>query len=92
MSPITDPILVFAILALGMLTAPLFSDRFRVPDLVLLLGFGALLGPHGFNVLGHDSAISLLGAVGLLYIMFLAGIEIDLYASLGATTLRVFGR
>ncbi len=36
MSPITDPILVFAILALGMLTAPLFSDRFRVPDLVLL--------------------------------------------------------
>jgi len=79
MSPITDPILVFAILALGMLTAPLFSDRFRVPDLVLLLGFGALLGPHGFNVLEHNSAVTLLGAVGLLYIMFLAGIEIDLY-------------
>lgn len=79
MFPVTDPILIFTILALAILAAPLFSDRFRVPDLVLLLGFGALLGPNGLHVLERNEGVTLLGSVGLLYIMFLAGIEIDLY-------------
>lgn len=79
MFPITDPILIFTILALIMLVAPLFSNRLRIPDLVLLLGFGALLGPSGLHVLERSSAVILLGSVGLLYIMFLAGLEIDLY-------------
>jgi Kef-type K+ transport system membrane component KefB/mannitol/fructose-specific phosphotransferase system IIA component (Ntr-type) len=79
MFPVTDPILVFTILALGMLVAPVFSEKLRIPDLVLLLGFGALLGPNGLHVLERNSAVTMLGAVGLLYIMFLAGLEIDLY-------------
>jgi Kef-type K+ transport system membrane component KefB len=78
MFTITDPILVFTILALVILAAPLFSDRLRVPDLVFLLGFGALLGPTGLHLLERNSAITMLGVVGMLYIMFLAGLEIDL--------------
>ncbi len=79
MFPVTDPVLVFTILALGMLVAPVLAEKLRVPDLVLLLGFGALLGPNGLHVLERNSAVTLLGAIGLLYIMFLAGLEIDLY-------------
>lgn len=78
MFPVTDPILVFTILVFGILIAPIFSARLRIPDLVILLAFGALLGPHGLNVLERNTAVTLLGSVGLLYIMFLAGIEIDL--------------
>lgn len=79
MFPIEDPILIFTVLALGILAAPLLSGRLRVPDLVLLLAFGALLGPNGLHLLERSEAVTLLGAVGLLYIMFLAGLEIDLY-------------
>ncbi|MDW7773282.1 MAG: cation:proton antiporter [Desulfobulbaceae bacterium] len=79
MLPITDPILVFTVLLLVMLMAPLFSERLRIPDMVLLLAFGALLGPNGFHILERSTAITLLGAIGLIYIMFLAGLEIDLF-------------
>lgn len=77
--PLTDPILIFTILALIILIAPLIAERFRIPDLVMLLLAGTALGPHGFNVLSRDSGIGLLSSIGLLYIMFLAGLEIDLY-------------
>ncbi|HPB30908.1 MAG TPA: cation:proton antiporter, partial [Candidatus Sumerlaeota bacterium] len=76
--PVSDPILVFAILALAIMAAPLLANKLRVPDLVLLLIAGAALGPKGFGVLERNTAIELFGAVGLIYIMFLAGIEIDL--------------
>lgn len=79
MFPVTDPILVFTILALGMLAAPVLAEKIRIPDLVLLLGFGAVLGPNGLHVLERNSSITMLGAIGLLYIMFQAGLEIDLY-------------
>ena len=79
MLPLTDPILVFMILALCILAAPVLARKLRIPDLVLLLTFGATLGPHGLHILERSTAVKLLGAVGLLYIMFLAGLEIDLY-------------
>jgi Kef-type K+ transport system membrane component KefB/mannitol/fructose-specific phosphotransferase system IIA component (Ntr-type) len=77
--PVQDPILIFAILLLGILAAPLLADRLRIPDLILLIAFGAVLGPSGAGVLELNPAISLFGAVGMLYIMFLAGLEIDLH-------------
>lgn len=79
MQPIADPILIFTVLALVILISPLVAERLRIPDMVLLLAFGALLGPNGLHVLERSPAIVLLGAIGLLYIMFLAGLEIDLY-------------
>jgi Kef-type K+ transport system membrane component KefB len=39
---------------------------------------GVLIGPHGFNLLARDSSIILSGTAGLLYVMFLAGLEIDM--------------
>lgn len=79
MLPITDPILVFTLLMLTMLIMPLLAERLRIPDLVLLLGAGALLGPNGLGLLARNSAVTLFGSVGILYIMFLAGLDIDLH-------------
>jgi len=62
-----------------MLAAPLLAARARVPDIVILLAGGMLLGPNVFGVLARDTAVTLFGSVGLLYIMFLAGLEIDLH-------------
>ncbi len=76
---LTDPILVFTVLALVMLLAPLLARRLRVPDLVLLILAGMLLGPYGSGLLTRNTAVTLFGSVGLLYIMFLAGLEIDLH-------------
>ncbi len=78
-NPIQDPILIFTIIALGMMLSSLLAEKLRIPDLVLLLVFGAVLGPNGLGVLERNSAITLFGEVGLLYIMFLAGLEIDLH-------------
>lgn len=77
--PLSDPILIFTILISVILVAPLMAERLRVPDLVLLLLAGAVLGPHGTGLIERSSAITLLGSVGLLYIMFHAGLEIDLH-------------
>lgn len=78
MFPIQDPILVFTLLVLLILIAPLIAGRLRIPDLVLLLAGGALLGPNGLNLIERSTAVTMLGSVGLLYIMFIAGLEIDL--------------
>lgn len=75
---INDPVLAFVVIALVMLLSPLFAKRLRVPDLVLLLASGAVLGPNGLGLLERNAAMTLFGSVGMLYIMFLAGLEIDL--------------
>ncbi|OWY19919.1 cation:proton antiporter [Sphingobacteriales bacterium UPWRP_1] len=76
--PVTDAILVFTILLLSFLVFPLLLRRFNVPDIIGLIIAGALLGPNGFNVLERGETIRMFGAVGVVYIMFLAGLEIDL--------------
>lgn len=77
--PITDPILIFTILMGLILILPLLSARMRVPDAVLLLLAGMVIGPHVGGLLARNSAITLFGSVGVLYIMFLAGLEVDLH-------------
>lgn len=77
--PITDPVLIVAISALIFLVAPLLMQRLRIPGLVGLILAGALVGPNGLNLLARSNTIILLGTVGLLYLMFIVGIEIDLF-------------
>ncbi|MFP4681913.1 MAG: cation:proton antiporter [Chitinispirillaceae bacterium] len=60
------------------LVAPLIARRLRLPGIVGLLLAGIIVGPYGFAILARDNTIELLGTVGLLFIMFLAGLEIDL--------------
>ncbi|MGA0332499.1 MAG: cation:proton antiporter [Kiritimatiellia bacterium] len=79
MLPLTDHVLIFTIIIFMILLAPLLGSLLRIPDMVLLLFAGAALGADGFGVLERNEAVVLLGEIGLLYIMFLAGLEIDLY-------------
>lgn len=77
--PVTDHVLIFTVITTVILLAPLIGAKLRIPDLAILLVAGTALGQHGFGVLERNEAITLFGEVGLLYIMFLAGLEIDLY-------------
>lgn len=76
--PFEDPVLIFTLVLLIILVAPIILNKFRIPGIVGLILAGVIVGPNGFNLLLRDSGIILFGTVGLLYIMFLAGLEIDM--------------
>lgn len=76
--PIEDPVLRFLLLLIIILGAPLLLNKIKVPHLIGLIIAGAAIGPNGFNILSRDSSIVVIGTTGLLYIMFLAGLEIDI--------------
>lgn len=78
MVPIEDPILQFTVLVALAFAVQFTFDKLHLPTLVGLLAAGMVLGPGGLGVLPHGPVIEMLGLVGLLYIMFLAGLEIDL--------------
>ncbi len=75
--PLTDPIQIFLVVLTVILLAPLFG-KIRIPHIIVLILAGMALGPYGMHVLDNGQSFELFGKVGLLYIMFLAGIEIDL--------------
>ena len=75
---LADPVLKFLLILLIILAAPLLLNKLRIPHLLGLIIAGAIIGPHGFNLVLRDSSIILSGTAGLLYIMFLAGLEIDM--------------
>ncbi|HVM18609.1 MAG TPA: cation:proton antiporter [Egibacteraceae bacterium] len=76
--PFTEAGWVFAVLALVILGAPLIAGRLRMPDIVGLVLAGMVVGPNVAGLLEYGGAIELMGSVGLLYLMFVAGLELDL--------------
>lgn len=76
--PLGNPVLQFLVILIIILLAPLLFNRIRMPHILGLIVAGAIIGPNGFNIILRDSSIILSGTAGLLYIMFLAGLEIDL--------------
>lgn len=76
--PFEDPVLKFLVVLIIILFAPLLLNKIKVPHLLGLIIAGAAVGPFGFNILTRDASIVVTGTTGLLYIMFLAGLEIDL--------------
>ncbi len=76
--PLKNPVLIFSLILFIILFAPILLNRLRIPHLIGLIIAGAVIGPHGLNLMLRDSSIILFGTVGLLYIMFLAGLEIDM--------------
>ncbi len=76
--PWSNPVLIFSSILFIILFAPILLHKIRIPQIIGLIIAGALIGPNGFNFLQRDSSVILFGTVGLLYIMFLAGLEIDL--------------
>ena len=75
--PLTDPIEIFLIVLLIILCAPILN-KIKIPHIIGLILAGMILGPHGLNILDYDKSFELFGKVGILYIMFQAGLEIDL--------------
>jgi Kef-type K+ transport system membrane component KefB len=76
--PINNPVLAFLLILIVILLAPILLNKIKIPHLLGLIIAGAIIGPKGINLLERDSSIVLSGTAGLLYIMFLAGLEIDL--------------
>lgn len=76
--PITDPVLVFGMVMLIIFTAPLLFRRYKIPGIIGLILFGAIAGPSAMGILERDATMVLLGTVGLIYLMFMAGLSIDL--------------
>lgn len=75
--PISNPTVQFLVLFTIVLVAPIIFNKIKVPSLIGLIIAGAIIGPFGLSVMSRDSNMIMLGNAGLLYIMFLAGIEID---------------
>lgn len=76
---ITQPVAIFLVVLAIILLAPLLLSRLKVPHIVGMIVAGVIVGPYGFNILDNDSSFAIFGQVGLLYLMFLAGLEIDMY-------------
>lgn len=76
--PITDPTWIFFIVLCIILFAPIIMGRLRIPHLIGMIIAGVIVGPHGLNILARDSSFELFGRVGLYYIMFLAGLEMNM--------------
>jgi len=76
--PITDPTLVFFVVLLIILFAPIVMSKLRIPHIIGMVLAGVAIGQYGFNILERDNSFELFGRVGLYYIMFLAGLEMDM--------------
>ncbi|MFB6160494.1 MAG: cation:proton antiporter [Haloferacaceae archaeon] len=75
--PVEDPVLVVAVSLLVFLVAPLLLRQFEIPGIIGILVMGTVVGPNGVGLLQRDETIVLLGTVGINYLMFTAGLEID---------------
>ena len=76
--PITDPTFIFFVVLIIILFAPIVMSKLRIPHIIGMVLAGIAIGQYGFNVLVRDNSFELFGRVGLYYIMFLAGLEMDM--------------
>jgi len=76
--PFQNPVLVFAVILFIILLSPILLRKLKIPGIIGLIISGVIIGPHGINVLEQNSAVKLFSTIGLLYIMFIAGLELDL--------------
>ncbi len=76
--PLTNPVLKFLVILIIILSAPILLNKLKIPHILGLIIAGAVVGPNGFNLILRDGGIILSGTAGLLYIMFLAGLEINI--------------
>src|SRR5688500_11612524 len=76
--PFENPVIIFSLVLFIILFAPILFRKINIPHIIGLIIAGIIIGPYGLNLLRRDSSIVLFGTVGLLYIMFIAALEIDL--------------
>ena len=75
--PVNDPVLVFAIILLTILISPVILRKFRIPGIIGLIISGIIIGPAGFNIIEKNQAIDLFSTIGMLFLMFIAGLDLD---------------
>lgn len=68
--PIENPVLIFFIVLVIILFAPILLNRIRVPHIIGLIIAGVIIGPNGLNLLARDSSFEIFGNVGILYLCF----------------------
>ena len=76
---VTQPVTIFFIVLAIILVTPLVFNKLKIPHIIGMILSGVVIGPYGFNILDRDLSFAIFGQVGLLYLMFLAGLEIDMY-------------
>ncbi|MDP4286262.1 MAG: cation:proton antiporter [Bacteroidota bacterium] len=76
--PLGNPVLIFSLILLIILLSPILLKRLNIPGIIGLIISGVIIGPHGLNLLAKNSAVDLFSTIGLLYIMFIAGLELDM--------------
>ena len=76
---VTQPVQIFLVVLVIILLTPMVFKRLKVPHIIGMILAGVVIGPYGFNILDRDSSFAIFGQVGLLYLMFLAGLEIDMF-------------
>ena len=76
--PLKNPVLIFSLILFIILLSPILLKRLNVPGIIGLIISGVIIGPHGLNILAKHSAVDLFSTIGLLYIMFIAGLELDM--------------
>lgn len=76
--PFRNPVLIFSLILGIILLAPILLQRIRIPGIIGLIISGILIGPEGFNILEKNEFVDIFSTIGLLYIMFIAGLELDL--------------
>lgn len=77
--PLQQPVEIFLLVLLIILVCPIIFRRLRIPHIIGLILSGMIVGPYGFNLLERDSSFEIFGQVGILYLMFLAAVEIDMF-------------
>jgi len=76
--PLKNPVLILSVTLLIILFAPLVLKRFQIPGIIGLIIAGVIIGPHTLHIIEKSDSFELFSKTGLLYIMFLAGLEIDM--------------
>lgn len=76
--PLENPVLIFSLILAIILLAPILLRKLNIPSIIGLIISGTVIGPYGLNILEKNSAVDLFSTIGLLYIMFIAGLELDL--------------
>ena len=76
--PLQNPVLIFSLVLFIILLAPILLNRIRIPGIIGLIISGIIIGPAGLNILEKSLFVDVFSTIGLLYIMFIAGLELDL--------------
>lgn len=76
--PLHNPVLIFSLVLFIILLAPVVLNRIRIPGIIGLIVSGIIIGPEGLNLLEDSLFVDVFSTIGLLYIMFIAGLELDL--------------